>query len=246
MKFFQTLTFFILIISSCSFATNKQSIDLYTYIHKPPYAIDNNSIGLSYDFINALNQHSKKYTYNLIYLPKLRALDSLSQTGGVILWTNPIWMDDVNETKFYWIKDLFNDKELYITNDQSLVYEDVTSLHNKTLVGVRGYTYFELDESFKKHNILRANVQREVLIPDMLLKKRGEVGVMGAQTYWYLVRKKPEIADNLFILKGHNKEFKRSILVSKLSPFIRKEIEVWLSSPTGKKQWADMTSKWLQ
>ena len=223
----------------------KQDVEFFIYFDKPPFIIDKvKQIGLSYEFMSALNEYSEKYNYTVTLVPKKRAI-YFSQAHSGVLWTNPLWVDDPDMVKYTWIKDLILERELYITNAPHLTYEGIESLSGKILVGVRGYTYFNLEQAFENKTITRIDVHNEKVIPLMLLSNRADVGVVGLQTYEYLKRTIPEIKDKLHILAGYKKEFYRSILIDKSQPELKQDIENWMHSERGFAKWQALKEKWL-
>lgn len=223
----------------------KQDVEFYIYFDKPPFIVDKEKkIGLSYEFMDALNQYSEKYNYKITYLPKKRAINFAKKYSGV-LWTNNLWVNDPDNLKFNWITDLIFEKELYITNDEKLTYESVESLYGKVFVTVRGYTYFNLEDAFNSKKIKKVEVHNEKVIPLMLISNKADVGVVGHQTYQYIKRTLPEAKNNLYTLTGYKKEFYRSILIDKSKPELKQDIESWLNSDNGKKVWQSLKNKWL-
>ena len=110
---------------------------------------------------------------------------------------------------------------------------------------MRGYTYLNLEEHFNQNEIIRVDVNKEVLIPTMLLKNRADVGVIGYQTYSYLQRETPEISTKLSILDEYSYDFARSILFSKYQPNIKKDFKNWFDSTEGSIKWSLLKDKWL-
>ena len=226
-------------------ALSKESVEVYIYFDKPPFVVDQEQrVGLSYDLIDCLNEFSNFYSYNLVYLPKKRALNQVVNKG-VLLWINPLWLGDAEKTNYNWIESLIFDRELYLSNDPNLSYNGPASFFGKIFVGVRGYTYLDLEENFNQNEILRVDVNKEVLIPTMLLKNRADVGVIGYQTYSYLQRGVPEISTKLSILNGYSYEFTRSILFSKYQPHVKKDFQNWFDSTDGSIKWSRLKEKWL-
>ena len=223
----------------------KEDVEFYIYYDKPPFVIDKEkNIGLSYDFISALNDYSEKYHYLVSYAPKQRAISFAKEHSGV-LWTTPIWVEDPKKEKYAWIEDLIFESEQYITNDPDLVYKDVNSLAGKIVVGVRGYSYFNLEQAFNDNLMTRVDVHNEKIIPLMLLRDRADVGIIGMQTYEYLKRSIPEMQEKLYVLKGYKKYFYRSILIDKSKMELKQDIEKWINSPKGRAQWQALKEKWL-
>lgn len=224
----------------------KTVIDLYMYTDKPPYMIDSDlTKGLSHDFVAALNDHSNEFKFKLLYAPKARAHEALNQNNSGILWVNSRWFDDANQQKYLWSDDLIYDKEIFITHNKSFKYKDLKSLHNKTIVGTRGYFYFNLDALFEKRLLERVNVRAETYIPTFLIKKRADIGVMGFQTYFYLLRQNPQLGIELVVLENYDYKFTRSIMFDKKNVKVAEEINTWLRSEKGKKSWQTIKSKWL-
>ncbi|EWH12225.1 ABC transporter substrate-binding protein [Catenovulum agarivorans DS-2] len=229
----------LIIIAHASCA--KTVVVLYTYYEKPPFIIDlKNNIGLSFDLASELNHFAQNYHFELVYLPKQRATNKAIEAGA-LLWVNPSWVNGTNTQTFLWTKPVMYDRELYVTNDKSLIFSDNSSLYNKTLVGVRGYHYFNLNELIKQGNVLRHNVDNETTIAKMLANKRGDFGVMGLQTYSYIIKQNPEYKNQLYILEGYVKPFTRSIAVSSSSPAIYQKLIQFFQSD----RWIKLKDRWL-
>lgn len=244
---FIKLSYLISVLALCFSATSfsKQPVDLYTYLDKPPYIVNKDrAVGLNYELVKLLNQFSTKYLYRLVYLPKKRALDRVANHGA-LLWTNPLWVDDLERRKYEWINNLIIDTELYISNDPSIQYNDATSFFGKTVVGVRGYYYSNLEESFQQNKISRVDVKTETLVPIMLIKKRADIGIVNYQTYIYAQSESSAIASQLFIVKGYKKDFFRSILTSKSQSAVKQDIDDWFQSPKGRIDWLRIKEKWF-
>ncbi|TYK67040.1 hypothetical protein [Colwellia echini] len=236
---------FIILVTFSSLSCAKVPIDIYVYLDKPPFIVDQaNRIGLSYDFIDYLNDFSTTYSYRLSYLPKKRALKKLDD-NGVLLWIIPSWVNDDNQHKYHWINGLIIDKNIYLSKDPSLKYEDESSFFGKTIVGVRGYYYPDLKANFTNNKSLRIDVKNEPLIPLMLLKNRGDVGVLGYQTYYHLAKQHSQIATQLFVLNEPQHKYFRSILFSKSQPDVKQDFENWFNSTEGKANWQLLKKKWL-
>ncbi|MBU2883123.1 transporter substrate-binding domain-containing protein [Psychrosphaera sp. B3R10] len=225
---------------------HKKPFDLFTYIDKPPFILDQEKeIGMSYDLARSLEAFAPTYHFQVVYVPKIRALKMLNEKSGALLWTNPLWVNDRKKSKYDWISNLMLDSELYITNDKDLVYKDISSLNGKVIVGVRGYVYVNFEDGASQHNFTRFNVRHESLVADMLLKNRADVGIIGLQSYWFMKRNNPDISKKTYILNGDGTPFYRSILTSKASPELNNIMVRWLRSDLGKKQWQAIKNKWL-
>lgn len=239
------IPFALFLLFSSSSLVAKTTIELYVYFDKPPFIVDKKDrLGLSYDFAAALNQHSKTHHYVIVQMPKPRILTE-DNIRSAVLWTNPAWVDDIPMKKYDWILGLIPERELYITHDKNMNYQDISSLHNKTIATVRNYTYFNLEKLFKNNLAIRTNVHNEKAVTLMLLYKRADIGVVGLQTFEYFKRTIPDINDNLKILTGYNKAFQRSILISKSTPQLKQDIEAWFNSAKGKSEWLALKTKWL-
>jgi len=242
-KYLSLFSALIILLSSTSFS--KENVYLYNYMDKAPFVVnENKSIGLNYDFVTFLNQHSIKYTYQLITIPKQRALAQLV-TQGALLWVNPNWVDDLHQDKYWWIKNLITDRELYISNDPALIYHGPQTFTDKIYVGVRGYNYENLTTLTQQKKLTRVDVTKEELVPIMLYKNRADIGIIGAQTYFYFHKQHPDITKNLFILENYQLNFFRSILISKAKKAVKEDIESWFRSEQGQAQWLIIKKKWL-
>ncbi|WP_016954836.1 hypothetical protein [Catenovulum agarivorans] len=233
--------FLLLLLISCNCLHAKTLVTLYTYYDKPPFIVSiQDKVGLSFDFAKKLSKFSQLNTYQVKYFPKKRALSRLADSGA-ILWVNPHWIDDKNQIKYLWTKELVFERELYVSNDQNLRFTDESSLYGKTLIGVRGYNYFNLDPHVSQQQIKRLDVDNETLIPKMLIMGRGDFGVIGLQTFAYLIRDNQLYQHNLYILTGYTKYFGRSIAISANELDIKRDISRFIQSNT----WKMLSKKWL-
>lgn len=232
------LTVFLCLITSVN---AKERVSLYTYFDKAPFIIDkDNKRGLSFDLARKLTEHSSLFRFEVVYLPKQRAIERLDKRGAM-LWINPLWVGDKSQTKYDWISDIINDSELYVSPDSELKYKGIESLYNKTMVGVRGYNYVNLDDAVAQGKIRRFDVTQESLIVDFLMKKRADFGVIGAQTFAYFQRNLVSTGSKLHIVSGYHNPFTRSILVSKADARLKQELQSWFATT----EWQSLQQKWL-
>ena len=102
------------IIISLFKVSAKEIVPMYTYHQKAPFIFSlDRELGISFTLVELLNRYSKKYQFKLVYLPRKR-LD-LVKTKKIVLWTNPSWMNDIDETRFLWSQNLVRDSEIFIS-----------------------------------------------------------------------------------------------------------------------------------
>ena len=181
-KYFLIFIFFL----AASFSvTAKEEVVIYTYHLKAPFITSlKNREGLSFDLIKRLNQRSKKYIYKVVYLPRKR-LD-LKETKKIVLWSNPNWVNDEKEKKYFWSKKLVKDSDVFISHvSRKLKVKKIEHLLNKKVVGIFGYYYPGIDPMFTAKKAERIDVKTEHQIISMISSDRYDVGIVSYTTLMY-------------------------------------------------------------
>ncbi|MCI2284659.1 hypothetical protein L3081_16275 [Colwellia sp. MSW7] len=143
LKFFSS---FILLFFCCrSYAQEKVNVDMYVYHLQPPYALNTaTKTGMFFDFADYINSKTERYHFTIVYVPRKR-IGSMLKDGklnGVLLGVNPLWFNDINETKFLWTGSFSEDQDEVVSSvDNSIEYTGADSLSGKVMAGVRGFYY---------------------------------------------------------------------------------------------------------
>ncbi|OIQ20901.1 MAG: hypothetical protein BM556_02870 [Bacteriovorax sp. MedPE-SWde] len=209
------LTIFLLNVPVLSQA--KEVIRLYTYHNKAPFITDlKKEKGLSFDIANVLSKFSKTIEFKTEYIPRKR-LDSINNKK-VVLWSNPLWVKDPNQSKFLWTGELLKDSDIIIYNKNiNFNFKTLLDLSNQKLVCVRGYYYPDLVSLFKNNHVERVDVNSENQVFKMVQAQRMGVsfGVMSLSTYSYLKDNKKLDSNEIRFTIGPMKAFYRRIFASK-------------------------------
>lgn len=195
--------FFLFIFNICNAqAYERTLVSIYAYHLKPPFIVsEENHQGLYYDFSEYLNEKSQQYTFTTVFVPRKRVelMVNNGQLDGMLLGVNPIWFGDKQEKRFLWSANIYHDQDEMISLSKTPTeYTGPASLKGKVLGGVRGFSYFGVDDLVKSGEVERHDTigEREILM--MLLAGRVDVGIVSRSTYQYLLRK--ENWQNIFHL----------------------------------------------
>ena len=193
-------------------------VTIYTYHEKPPLVINAaKKQGMYYDFVRHINTINEKYHFEIVPVPRKRVERMLENDtlNGILLGVNPLWFNDPNEHKFLWTHKVFTDRdEIVSLKEQSIEYNDQTSLVGKIFGGVRGFYYYGINELVEKNKIIRVNTTNEIDLFTMLINKRIDSAVISRSTFNYLV-KKNHWQEKFYLSKKPHDIFDRRILIPK-------------------------------
>lgn len=181
--------------------------------------------GISSEIIKELNKIQSKYQFVHKMVPNKR-MKILLPSGEV----NVVAFSNLN---FGWDKkeilqssELIQDRDVYFTlkeegKDQSF-FEDFSTLK---VVGVKGFHY-----NFDKTKTSFIEVQNEKAVLEMVLLKRGDIGVASTLGLKYLSKAEPETYSKLLFAEKPDKEYKRFYLLKKDGPISVKEINSYVET----------------
>lgn len=225
-------------IGFCCFAEQRY-VTAYAYHLKPPF-ITNLSAeqGLYYDLSRFLSQNSE-YEFYTIFVPRKR-IDKLladKQLDGIVIGVNPKWFADIHQQKYHWTQSFFEDRDEFISlKTQRFDYSGADSLAGKTLAGVRGFIYANIEPALAQNRMQRFNTIGEKEVINMILKGRANTGIVSRSTFDYLYPRIPAM-QNLYISERPHDQFERKILVPKNKTKLHAEITAKLTEIQQDPRW---------
>jgi polar amino acid transport system substrate-binding protein len=214
-------------------------VTAYAYHLKPPFIANlSTEQGLYYDLSRFLSQNSE-YEFYTVFVPRKR-IDKLlanNQLDGIVIGVNPKWFADVQQEKYRWTQSFFTDKDEFISlKSQPFDYTGADSLAGKTLAGVRGFVYANIEPALAQNSMRRFNTIGEEEVINMILMGRANTGIVSRSTFDYLIPRIPDM-QNLHISAQPHDKFERKILVPKNNPKLYAEIELKLAQLQQNQRW---------
>ena len=228
-----------LLCISSSATAQKQSIIAYTYHLKPPFITGlAEEQGLYFD-LSVLMSQQKEYEFFTVFMPRKR-LDKILEQGkldGIVLGANPVWFKDKAQTKYFWSSPFLSDRDEFVSLPSlAFEYRGAQSLLGRTLAGVRGYFYVNIEPLVTDGKIRRFDSIGENEVLQMVLKGRADIGIVSRSTFDYIRQKKPEL-NLLYISQQPHDQFNRHIMVPKDLPEVYENLEGLLSSESFQDKW---------
>lgn len=168
-----------------------KTITAWSYYDYAPYSVDpNKKIGMSYDFVEMLNQDSKGvFKLDLKILPRKRMDYEIAQgKEGLVLWAIPKSLKDPDMVHFLWTPPIFKDKdEIVSLSTKPIKYSGPDSLVGLIFGGILGHRYAAIDEYIDNKKIKRVDAKKHSAIVSMLLKNRIEVTTLPGTVSRYII-----------------------------------------------------------
>lgn len=171
-----------------------EKIPVWTYYFAPPF-ITSFRQGLSYDFINLLNEYAQgRYKFELVPIPRKRINRNLKdQIPGTVLFVNWEWMDDKDKSRYLWSLPILSDRNEIVSRRHGappteINFSGVQSLKGMVFGGLTGRRYKGLEEAFSRGDITRRNVRNEEQNLALLMRDRIDVTSIPATIIRYKVK----------------------------------------------------------
>lgn len=167
----------------------------WTYHLIPPFILDRDSQqGLSYDLLELFNLHPEnrgRFHFKLVYQPRKRLdLNLQRRQVELLLWVNPVFLDDAHCARSKWTPALLQDQQEFLSRaDQPFDYDGPTSLHGRTLGGVLGHRYAAIQEDIDRGLIQRKDVLQGEQNLNKLLSKRLDLILIPRSTALFYSRR---------------------------------------------------------
>jgi len=123
-------------------------IDVWTYYSSPPFSLSSDQHSLTQVLFRELSSRSEgRWTFKVSYLPRKRINLNLGKDRqGIVVWTNPLWFNDKEESKYSWTnRVVWGRNEIVSLKGTPVEYEGAKSLIGKRFGGVLGHHYVEID-----------------------------------------------------------------------------------------------------
>ena len=235
----------VLLFSQLAFAQQRQEVLLLTYHLKAPFIVDlGTQQGLYYDLAHYFNQRSSQYWYKTEFVPRKR-LDAMLERPfpHVVVGVQPVWFKR-HATRMRFTKPILHDNDVFISLKKTPI-TDVTpqGLSGKTLIGVQGYRYVELEQALNNAEILRVDTLQEAHVLDMLRLGRGDFAIISMSTLNYSFQQGED--KNLFYIADQPHErINRSLMFSSADLALQQELEQLVDAMQNDAQWLALLAKY--
>ncbi len=184
-------------------------------------------VGVQEYLINTLNKHQEKYNFTGIALPRKRQQTWLIEGKiDTIFLYNKSWGFD--HPSIVESMPILKAKSLMIAvKKQSRGQEFFQNKFNKKFIGVRGYEYDLLKKSQTKIDI--TYVDKESIVPEMILRGRGEIGIINGHVLFEYFDKNPSAKEMLLISKVPEQSYTLNVLLNKNSKLKIAEVNKYLT-----------------
>lgn len=224
---------------------DQNTITIWSYYQQPPFVTEKGE-GLSYDFIDLLNKHAKKrYNFELMLMNRQRLNSLLKKNiSGIVLFVNPLWMDDETQDKYLWSSPILQDRnEIISPINKRINYNGVKSLKGLTFGSVSGRIYHGLETSFSTNEVTRYELKNTELVLKMLAAERLDVTSQPRSVAKLLV-KKLGIENQLYFSPKPLFQFDRHIMTTKILSTTHTFIEEFIVSLKNNYQWENILKQY--
>ncbi|RHW76669.1 ABC transporter substrate-binding protein [Colwellia sp. RSH04] len=237
---YKYLFLLLVLCSGWAKSSSKIPINVYVYHMQPPLMISiEDKTGLYFDFTRYLNQQSKRYNFEVVFLPRKRLDKMLADNtiSGMVLGVSPTWFKDKAETKYLWTGAFMYDRDEIISLSSNPVqYAKPASLENMVIGGVRGFYYYGINELVKQGKAVRVDTVKEEDLFSMLLKRRVDVAIIGRSVYRYIMKDK-QWHDVFHLSTIPHDSFERRILITKDRSALHLELSKLIDKLPEDKNW---------
>ena len=210
------VTLAILILVGSIGHASARDVSVWVYHNFPPYIVDmGREEGISFDLVRYLNDRADgAFTFHVEVLPRLRLNYRLNlEVPGIVLWANPAWFGDKEQTRYLWTSPILADSNVVISpRNSAFEYAGPDSLANMSLVGVRGHSYPGVDDLVADGRVVRFDVSAENHLMHFIATGRGDVAIIADSAARYHV-KRYGLEDAVHFSETPHSRYSRNILV---------------------------------
>ena len=211
-------------------AQAEEVVPAYNSYQAVPFVVENG--GLAADLVSYLNGKLKgKYQFQQTNTSRERLnqlIEKDSGFKGVVLFLNPIFVNDAEKKKYLWTAGVISDSNAVISSSTRKVeYQSPESLAGLKFAGIHGNRYAGLEEHFGK-SIERENVNEELSNIKKVASGRADVTIMASSTYRYLMKQlgsQGAASSTLHVSSKPHAKFDRFLFVSKDNGPLAKELD---------------------
>ena len=176
--------------------------------------------GLTVELAKELTRLSAgRYDFHVQITPRKRIDAILDDESwqGIIPWVSPIWFRDVDLTRYAWSEVLVKDADLVVSY-QPMDYVGPDSLIGKTLGGILGHQYVELDSLIASGKVKRDDALSQEGNLKKLNAKRVDFVFIPNSSWGELKMSSPQLVQGLFVANIPRNRYERRILISPRDP----------------------------
>lgn len=238
----------LLVAGACAQAQG--TVVAYNTYLTAPFSADQNP-GLAAELVEYLNAKLKgRYVVSLQNLPRERLNQKVIADlnfKGIVLFSNPIFVADVDKKKYFWTAPIMSDRNNVISpTSKKIEYRDPDSLKDKLFAGIRGNKYAGLEGRFGK-DIKRADFNSELTMLKTIAMERAEVTLMAASTYNYLMNtcgQKEGLIGKLYVSPTPHLRFDRYMFVANSDEALAKALSTVAEGMAGDPEWQAILAKY--
>ncbi|HYD80090.1 MAG TPA: transporter substrate-binding domain-containing protein [Paucimonas sp.] len=230
-------------------AAAEETLAAYNTYQAVPFVVDKG--GLAADVVAYLNTKLKgKYKLQLENVPRKKLNETIEADAnfkGVVLFLNPMFVNDADKKKFYWTPSFLSDANAVISPAAKKVeYSDPASLNGLRFAGVVGNRYAGLEERFGKE-LQREDVTEELSNLKKIASGRADVTIMPFSTYRFLLKQlgsQSPLSSTLYVSQKPHAKFDRFIFVSKNDAALGKELDAVVAGMKSDPAWKAVLSRY--
>lgn len=223
------------------------SVPAYSYYTQPPFVTPDG--GLTADLVAYLNKAmGDKYVLHLENQPHSRLtrkyLKDPMKFRGVVLATNPRFMDDGDQTRFYWSPVLFMDSDVFVfSKPKAVPVAAFSDLKGKRFGGILEHRYMGVDEMVSLREIERFDADSELNNLKLLDTDRIDFTIMGFSAYSSLKTGQGYRHDFVSQRIPSYNPFARQILIGKSLPDLANRVSRVVKQMPDDPQWQAIIKK---
>ncbi|WP_431689328.1 substrate-binding periplasmic protein [Hahella sp. NBU794] len=223
------------------------TVQVWTYYDSPPFAIDPQGDDLTSTLCRVLTEKSGgEWVFKPQYLPRKRINHYLESGAeqGLVLWANPLWFQDKEETKYAWSdRVVWGANEIVSLRESPVEYTGPESLEGKRFGGVAGHHYVGIDDLAQSGRIKREDTTSFSKNLDKLLSNRLDAILIPRGELFYMVSQ-GNLGDKLFISSKPHQQYERKILATQKLEAVRDFINAQLPALNEDAEWRALLDKY--
>ncbi len=239
----------VLLISAQVVSSSPVQVDIYEYHKFPPMVVSQEkSIGLSFAFARYLSNASDgKYQFKIHVV----SMDSLqlrlkNQQPAVVLFVNPIWFDDPEESKFFWSEEVLTLRdEIVSLNSKPFIFSQNEDYKGKRIGGIKGYTYPVLDALVSDNLAQRVDAQGDLENLKRLYEKGDLDAIIVNEGPLKFYSQLLGIQHKLFVSPKPSGVYQVKIMVTKNQPAVFEFIQSVLANMDQDSAWMEIINLYL-
>jgi len=211
-------------------ALAQETVAAYNTYQAVPFVVEKG--GLAADVVGYLNGRLKgKYRFQLETVPRKQLNDTIAADPnfkGVVLFLNPMFVDDADRKKYLWTQPILHDSNAVISlATKKIEYSDPASLNGLRFGGVQGNRYAGLEDRFGK-DLQREDVTEELSNLKKVSSGRVDVTIMPSSTYRFLLKQlgpQNPLGNTLHVSSKPHAKFDRFLFVSRSNAALARELD---------------------